>query len=96
MHGIHFIPRFCPQNPAPGAADWPPAQSGRTPEFGHGPLLVHECTNMLIAHCCFKFHSTHTDTARNAVYTILIIGAFTVMSAYTLQSPSTNHHVNEL
>ena len=23
-HGIHFIPRFCPQNPAPGAADQPP------------------------------------------------------------------------
>ena len=36
-HGIHFIPRFCPKNPAPGAADQPPraAQSGRTLEFGY-------------------------------------------------------------
>ena len=28
-HGIHFIPRFCPQNPTPGAADWLPAHSVR-------------------------------------------------------------------
>ena len=24
MHGIYFIPRFCPQNPAPGATNRPP------------------------------------------------------------------------
>ena len=29
-------------------------------------------------------------------YTILIIGAFTAMSAYALQPPSIDRHVNEL
>ena len=30
------------------------------------------------------------------LYIILIIGAFMAMSAYALQSPSIDHHVNEL
>ena len=36
-HGIHFIPRFCPQNPVPGTADRPPRARPvrpRTLEFG--------------------------------------------------------------
>ena len=38
---MEYTSRFCPQNPAPGAADRPQghAQSGRTPEFGYGPLV---------------------------------------------------------
>ena len=41
VHGIHFIPRFCLQNPSP-STDQPPRAhpSGRTPEFGYGPLQI--------------------------------------------------------
>ena len=36
--GIHFILKFCLQNPMPGALTWP-LRASQAPDFGYGSLL---------------------------------------------------------
>ena len=89
-HGIYFIPRFCPQNPAPDAADRPHKARPVRPytKLATGPssfvLVGNEESEMSLSHGAINDHSIMLTSykmmkKRRAAVTVAFINPKTLL-----------------